>query len=86
MKNTEVENFHFWSILVGRAGRSKNGRSHFTHSIDVWKVIMTSAPSLNSIERKLAELAHFQIFSWLAGRAGLRGEVGNEIVIRSTIL
>ena len=31
-KNAEVRNFHFWSILVGRAGRSKNGRSHFKHS------------------------------------------------------
>merc|ERR1719193_3003176 len=27
-KNTKVRNFHFWSILVGRAGRSKNGCMH----------------------------------------------------------
>ena len=27
-ENTEVENFHYWSVLVGRAGRSENGRSH----------------------------------------------------------
>ena len=29
-KNTEISNFHFWSILVGRAGRSKNGHKHIT--------------------------------------------------------
>ena len=27
-KNTEVRNFHFWSILVGQADRSKNVRRH----------------------------------------------------------
>ena len=32
MKNTEVENFHYWSVLVGRSGWSKNGCSHFKHS------------------------------------------------------
>ena len=29
MKNAVVENFHYWSVLVGRAGRSKNGHNHF---------------------------------------------------------
>ena len=24
MKNAEVENFHYWSVLVGRAGTSEN--------------------------------------------------------------
>ena len=28
-KNAEVKNFHYWSVLVGRAGRSENGRRHF---------------------------------------------------------
>ena len=28
-KNTEVENFRYRSVLVGRAGRSKNGHNHF---------------------------------------------------------
>ena len=28
-QKTQVRNFHFWSILVGRAGRSKNGCRHF---------------------------------------------------------
>ena len=28
-KNTEIENCHYWSVLVGRAGRLKNGRRHF---------------------------------------------------------
>jgi len=33
---------------------------------------MTSVPSLNQIGQKSAELAHFEIFGWLAGWAGLR--------------
>ena len=37
-KNTEVENFRYWSVLVGRAGRSKNGRSHFKHSESVQRL------------------------------------------------
>ena len=28
MENAEVENFHYWSVLVGRAGRLKNGCRH----------------------------------------------------------
>ena len=39
INNRDVENFHFWSILVGRAGRAKNGCSYFKDSIAVWKVI-----------------------------------------------
>ena len=31
-KTQKLEIFHFWSILVGQAGRSKNGRNHFKHS------------------------------------------------------
>ena len=34
---------------------------------------MTSVPSLNQIGRKLAKLAHREIFGWLAGWAGLHG-------------
>ena len=37
-KNTEVENFHYWSVLVGRAGRSKKIRSHFKHSESVQRL------------------------------------------------
>ena len=29
MENVEVENFLYRSVLVGRAGRSKNGHNHF---------------------------------------------------------
>ena len=29
MKNAVVENFHYWSGLVGRTGRSNNGCRHF---------------------------------------------------------
>ena len=34
---------------------------------------MSSVPCLKSIGWKLAKLAHFEIFGWLAGWAGLRG-------------
>ena len=60
MKTTEVpttgvENFHFLSILVGWAGRSKNGRNHLKHS--------ESVQNLNKIGQKLAKLAHHEFFS-----------------------
>jgi len=28
-KNTEIENFRYWSVLVGRAGRLENRHRHF---------------------------------------------------------
>ena len=31
-QKTQVENVHYWSVLVGWAGRSINGRSRFKHS------------------------------------------------------
>ena len=31
-------NFRYWTVLVGRAGRSKNGRSHFKHSESVQRL------------------------------------------------
>ena len=34
---------------------------------------ISSVPGLNSIRWKLTKLAHFEIFGWLAGWAGLRG-------------
>ena len=34
-QKTEVENFRCWSVLVGRAGRSKKSRSHYKHSESV---------------------------------------------------
>ena len=39
MRNTEVENFCYWSILVGRAGKAKNNRSHFKNQTSIRKVI-----------------------------------------------
>jgi len=59
MKNKEVENFHFWSILVGRAGRSKNGRSHFKHSIAVWKVINDLCTKFEPNRMKIGRVSPF---------------------------
>ena len=35
---------------------------------------MTSVPSLNQIGRKLAKLAHREIFGWLAGKFGFKAQ------------
>ena len=69
MKNTEVENFHFWSILVGRAGRSKNGRSHFKHSNAAWKVIKDLCTKFQLNRMKIGQISPFLNF-WLVGWLG----------------
>ena len=69
MKNTEVENFHFWSILVGRAGRSKNGRSHFKHSNAAWKVIKDLRTKFQLNRMKIGQISPFLNF-WLVGWLG----------------
>ena len=69
MKNTEVENFHFWSILVGRAGRSKNSRSHFKHLIAVWKVLNDCYTKFELNWMKIGQISPFVNF-WLAGWLG----------------
>ena len=68
-KNTEVRNFHFWSILVGRAGRSKNGRSHFKHSIAAWKVINDLCTKFELNRMKNGRISPFLNF-WLVGWLG----------------
>ena len=61
MKYTEFENFHYWSVLVGQAGRSKNGRSHI---LNLYRCLqMTSLSNLNQIRQKLSKSAHYEIFS-----------------------
>ena len=69
MKNMEVKNFHFWSILVGRAGRSKNGRSHLKHSISVWKVINDLCTKFKLNRMKIGRVSPFLNF-WLVGWLG----------------
>ena len=69
MKNTEVENIQFWSILVGRAGKSKNGRSHFKHSIAVWKVTNDLYTKFKLNRMKIGRVSPFLNF-WLVGWLG----------------
>ena len=68
-KNTEVRNFYFWSILVGRAGRS-----HFQHSITIWKF------KLNRM--KIGRISPFLDF-WLVGPVCV-GEIYFRIRIQSS--
>merc|ERR1711990_857791 len=57
MKNAKVENFHYWAVLVGQAGRSKNGRSHFKHSVAVWKVIKDLCTKFQLNRMKIGQVA-----------------------------
>ena len=69
IRNTEVTNFHFWSILVGRAGRSKNGRSYFKHSIAAWKVMNDLCTKFELNRMKNGRISPFLNF-WLVGWLG----------------
>ena len=59
----------FW--LVGLVAR-KMVAAASNIQLPSGRLLMTSVPSLNQIGQKLAELAYFEIFGWLAGWAGLR--------------
>ena len=61
----------FW--LVGLVGRKMVAASSNDQLLP-GRLWMTSVPNLNLIGWKMAELAHFWIFGWLAGWAGLRGQ------------
>ena len=70
MKNTEVENFCFWSVLVGRGGRSKNSRSHFNlNSYSFWAIISPHT-KFHPNKMKNTEVENFHFWSILVGRAG----------------
>ena len=67
-KNTEVRNFHFWSILVGRAGRSKNGRRHIKLSLCCFCPIISPHTKFHQKTQKL-EIFPFGRF-WLVRLVG----------------
>jgi hypothetical protein len=71
-KNTEVRNFHFWSILVGRAGWSKNGRSHFKHSESLKRLTKDLCTRFEPNRTKIGKVSPFwnffsKIEIWLVG-------------------
>ena len=69
-KNTEVRNFHFWSILVGRAGRSKNGRRHIKLILCCFCPIISPHTKFHPNRTKNTEVRNFHFWSILVGRAG----------------
>ena len=69
-KNTEVRNFHFWSILVGRVGRSKNGRRYIKLILCCFCPIISPHTKFHSNRTKNTEVRNFHFWSILVGRAG----------------
>ena len=87
MKNTEVENFHYWSVLVGRAGWSKNGRSHFKHSESLKRLTKDLCTKFEPNRTKIGQVSpswNFfpKIEIWLVGPVCM-SEIGSRIRIHS---
>ena len=70
MKNAEVENFHYWSVLVGWAGRSKNGRRYFKLTLCCFCPIISPHTKFHQNRMKNMEVENFHFWSILVGRAG----------------
>ena len=70
LKNTEVENFHFWSILVGQGGRPKNSRRHFKLNLCCFCPIISSHTKFHPNWTKTIEVRNFQCWSVQVGWAG----------------
>ena len=62
-KNTEARNFHFWSILVGRAGRSKNGRRYFKLILCCFWPIISPHTKFHPNRIKNTEVRNFHFWS-----------------------
>ena len=69
-KNTEVKNFHFWSILVGRAGWSKNSRSNLKLILCYFWANLSPLTEFHPNRMKNTEVENFDHWSVLVGRAG----------------
>ena len=77
MKSTEVENFCYWSVLVGRGGRSKNSRSHFKLNICSFWAIISSHTKFHPNRIKNTEVENFRYWLVLVGWGG-SGWVGSD--------
>ena len=69
-ENTEIENFRYWSVLVSRAGRSKNGRRHFKLILCCFWAIISPHTKFHPNRTKNTEVENFRYWSVLVGRAG----------------
>ena len=81
-KNIEVENFRYWSVLVGRAGRSKNGRRHFKLILCCFWAIISPHTKFHPNRTKNTEVENFHYWSVLVGWAG--SSKPNELFIWKT--
>ena len=70
MKNAEVENFHYSSVLVGRTGSSKNGCRHFKLILCCFWAISNPHTKFHPNRKINAEVENFNYWSVLVGRAG----------------
>ena len=77
MKNIEVENFPYWSVLVGRAGRSKNGCSHFKNSDSQQRLTNDLCTKFQPNRIKNTEVENFRYWLVLVGWGG-SGWVGSD--------
>ena len=66
----EVENFHFWSILVGWAGRLKNGRRYYKLILCCFCPIISLYTKFHPNRMKNMEVENFHFWSILVGPAG----------------
>ena len=69
-KKAEFRNFHFWSILVGQAGRSKNGCRHIKLILCRFCPIISPHTKFHPNRTKNTEVRNFHFWSILVGRAG----------------
>ena len=69
-ENTEVENFRYWSVLVGRAGRSKNGRRHLKLILCCFWSIISPHTKFHPNRTENTEVENFRYWSVLVVRAG----------------
>ena len=69
-KNAEVEHFHYWSVLVGRAGRSKNGHRYLKLILCCFCPIISPLTKFHPNRMKNMEVENFHFWSILVGRAG----------------
>ena len=74
-KNTEVENFRYWAVLVGRTGRSKNGCRYFKLILCCFWDIISPHTKIHPNRTENTEVKIFAI-----GRFWLVGLVGRKMV------
>ena len=69
-KTQKLKNFQCWSVLVGRAGRSKNGRRHFELILCCFCPIISPHTKFHPNRMKNMEVENFHFWSVLVGRTG----------------